>query len=336
MGNNHVPLKFATGLSALREHRHMHDIIVNAGEVITEEVIARCKHPEKFTVIVRPQPNMDVVVRSNIQACEREEAQRLNTVSKSVPSGTVIVRDGDNSDDIYILLEGEVEVVKGEQVIATIGDAGAFIGEMAALTNQPRTATVRTVGECKFYIFQGSALLEQAQKQPVVLAKMCKSLAQKLSDIDAEFAPEERGSSENSCEAHADHKLEIPEAQAEIKTGGSQKSFAAKCALFEQHDTSLDMYILLKGSAAIIMDGKPVTTIDTPGSLIGEMSGLLCQPRTATVITTSPSVFCVVPGGDLLKFGAQHPNILMKMCLNLATRLRETNDRFLAYKKANP
>jgi MFS family permease len=72
-----------------------------------------------------------------------------------VPEGTDIVREGDVGDRLYILKEGEAEVVargEGESEIelATLSKNDYF-GEIALLRDVPRTATVRSRGPVELY-----------------------------------------------------------------------------------------------------------------------------------------------------------------------------------------
>ena len=58
------------------------------------------------------------------------------------PTGTEIIRQGDEGDWFYVIDEGTLEVVVDGRVLADRG-AGECVGEIALLRSQPRTATVR-------------------------------------------------------------------------------------------------------------------------------------------------------------------------------------------------
>lgn len=62
--------------------------------------------------------------------------------------GEVIFRQGDHGDRLYVVVDGEVEVVKEEpgqkELLARLGPGECF-GEMALVSDHPRTATARSV-----------------------------------------------------------------------------------------------------------------------------------------------------------------------------------------------
>lgn len=54
--------------------------------------------------------------------------------------GEVIVREGDETNDAYIILEGEIEVTKKGKHLATLYE-NAIFGEISMVDGRPRTAT---------------------------------------------------------------------------------------------------------------------------------------------------------------------------------------------------
>ena len=65
------------------------------------------------------------------------------------PNGAVVVQEGDPGDALYIIEDGVatvgVDSFGQEKPVSELG-SGAFFGEMAVITEQPRSATVRARG----------------------------------------------------------------------------------------------------------------------------------------------------------------------------------------------
>jgi CRP/FNR family cyclic AMP-dependent transcriptional regulator len=95
-----------------------------------------------------------------------------------VPSEAELIREGETTGHLYVLLEGHLEVLKGETVVATVTEPGAFLGEMSMLLNQPHTATGRAVKDSKVYKFNDATSLLRAQ--PAVAIEIAKLLAHRL------------------------------------------------------------------------------------------------------------------------------------------------------------
>ena len=55
-------------------------------------------------------------------------------------AGDVILKEGEESTDAYIILKGEVNVIKKNEVIATLQENSIF-GEIGLVDQRPRTAT---------------------------------------------------------------------------------------------------------------------------------------------------------------------------------------------------
>ena len=68
---------------------------------------------------------------------------RVNRYITPYEEGKAIFLEGDDSQDLYILVSGQLNVFKGNKKIAQITEKGSFFGEMSYLLNAKRTATIK-------------------------------------------------------------------------------------------------------------------------------------------------------------------------------------------------
>lgn len=94
--------------------------------------------------------------------------------------GTVLIEEGRIGNEFFIVLEGKVEVRRGDHVIATRGP-GEFFGEIALLDKRPRTATVAVIEPVVVEVLsrqEFSSLLAQAPElAQEIMATMARRLA---------------------------------------------------------------------------------------------------------------------------------------------------------------
>lgn len=85
--------------------------------------------------------------------------------------GQVVVTEGEPGDALYIIVSGIASVVVDdlgtEKPVAELTD-GAFFGEMAVITEQPRSATVRAHGELSALRIPKQAVLDLLADYPKV------------------------------------------------------------------------------------------------------------------------------------------------------------------------
>jgi len=109
----------------------------------------------------------------------------------------------------------------------------------------------------------------------------------------------------------------------EFLNSGKLEKFAAGEEVIRQGDQTGCLFFLMEGAVEILRDGVSVATASEPGVVFGEMSALLEAPHTATVRTTAPSTFCVVPNS--LTFLESSQNVSHSVCKLLARRLNVLN-----------
>ncbi|GAB4270144.1 MAG: hypothetical protein Kow0029_06740 [Candidatus Rifleibacteriota bacterium] len=78
------------------------------------------------------------------------------TIEQTIPAKTMVFKEGDKGDALYIVKSGKVNILKRnragvDSVLVSLGK-GAVIGDMAIIDEQPRSASVATVQETTFLI----------------------------------------------------------------------------------------------------------------------------------------------------------------------------------------
>src|SRR3979409_1278988 len=98
-------------------------------------------------------------------------------IQQDVLAGTLIIHEGGTTGHLYVLIEGRLEVVKGDTVVATLTEPGAVLGEMSVLLDQPHTATVRAAQDSVIYEIDDAASF--LRQQPAVALIIARRLAQR-------------------------------------------------------------------------------------------------------------------------------------------------------------
>jgi len=97
---------------------------------------------------------------------------------RDVSAGAEVLHEGGRSGHLYVLIEGRLEVIKGDAIVATITEPGAVLGEMSVLLDAPHTATVRAAENSVIYeIDDAAAFLRERPAVAILIARM---LAQRL------------------------------------------------------------------------------------------------------------------------------------------------------------
>jgi MFS family permease len=116
----------------------------------------------------------------------RAALERLarSAVEESVDAGTVLIREGAEADDFFVLTAGEVEVVAAGEAGAehTLGvlNPPNYFGEIGLLGHRPRTATVKAIAPCTLYRINGTDFVEAmtvASLSPTALGRAQARLA---------------------------------------------------------------------------------------------------------------------------------------------------------------
>lgn len=124
-----------------------------------------------------------------------EYAMQTSGLGKVYQDGEIIIRQGDVGDNMFVIQEGQVEVVveqDGQEVRLAVQGAGQPIGEMAIFEHQVRSATVRALGQARILTVDKKSLVRRVHEDPSLAYYMMQTMSQRVRELNAEVVRLER------------------------------------------------------------------------------------------------------------------------------------------------
>lgn len=103
-----------------------------------------------------------------------------------IAPGMELIAQGGSTGQLYVLRDGELEVLRDGTHIATIKTPGSVIGEMSVLLDAPQTATVRAVTAVDFFVIDNA--IDVLRSHPDWLLQIARLLAQRVKETTAQLA----------------------------------------------------------------------------------------------------------------------------------------------------
>lgn len=98
---------------------------------------------------------------------------------ESFSAGQVIFKVGERGDSMYVVKEGQVDVMVGDKVVETAGP-GAILGEMALIDAGPRSATAIAKSDCKLVPVDKKRFTFLVQQHPYFSLHVMQVMAARL------------------------------------------------------------------------------------------------------------------------------------------------------------
>lgn len=112
--------------------------------------------------------------------CTPPEVVEVAAIADEVDlgAGRQLAAENAEGQEFVVIIEGSAQVIKGPEVIATMG-AGDFFGEIALITGQPRTATVVASTPVHALVIEGHAFRRLLEDAPDIREKVERALAER-------------------------------------------------------------------------------------------------------------------------------------------------------------
>ncbi|MDA8163606.1 MAG: cyclic nucleotide-binding domain-containing protein, partial [Desulfobacteraceae bacterium] len=122
---------------------------------------------------------------------DEELAELAGQIAKvRCQTGEVLFREGEAGQDMFVLLEGSLRISKEKRIITTLVPVD-YIGEMAIIDNQPRSATVEALAPSLLLRISLADFEKHLAGRPLALVSVMKSLTRRIrrdtETIAAEF-----------------------------------------------------------------------------------------------------------------------------------------------------
>ena len=104
--------------------------------------------------------------------------------SRNFPAGQNIFKEGEAGDTMYVVLEGEVDLLVNGQLVEKLG-SGGVLGEMALVESAPRSATAVARTSCKVVPVNHQRFTLLVQHKPDFALEIMRVMAGRLRQMDA-------------------------------------------------------------------------------------------------------------------------------------------------------
>ena len=113
--------------------------------------------------------------------CSKRELQQIAQIADEIDlrEGKEMTRQGDRGREFFVLLEGDADVIKDGRSINRLG-SGDFFGEIALVSDTPRTATVTATSPVRALVITDRSFRRLMEDQPEIQGKVLAALAARL------------------------------------------------------------------------------------------------------------------------------------------------------------
>lgn len=110
-------------------------------------------------------------------------------LGKVYHDGEVIVRQGEVADGIFVIQEGQLEILsesQGKEMRIRVAGKDELVGEMAVFERQVRSATVRALGEARVLTLDRKNFLRRINEDPSLAFRIVETMSRRIRELSVE------------------------------------------------------------------------------------------------------------------------------------------------------
>jgi signal transduction histidine kinase len=167
-------------------------------------------------------------------------------------AGEILMAEGSLPDAFYVVLEGEVEILKragNREVVIAVNGPCSILGEMSLIEDAPRTASVQAPRPCKVLKISRETFNDLVFRNPTVAVALLRTVMKRLRETEGMLSQQEKLASLGTLAAGLAHELNNPAAAASRSAGHLRQTISewlnARSSLDALHlETSLNDKVL--------------------------------------------------------------------------------------------
>ena len=281
-----------------------------------------------FSKPARPRPEAPVAPAPKpvYNAAVALEFFRAGGKAEAVAAGTKLFEENQKAgffarDKMYLLLEGDVGLTVRGQPVGTV-KIGEVFGEMAAISDSPRTATAVAKTACRVIALDDKAFKKALEAKPEFALMLMGMMIERLRAMLAKRAPF------GDDAAGESRILDKDMLQALVKGLGPEAiaRHGRATTLFKEGSAGALAYIVLEGRVAVSIQGRIVQKVG-PGGIFGEMALVDQSTRAATAVTESDCALLAVNRNVFLALVKKNPDFGAALLGAVAERVRFVSER---------
>ncbi|MDF1565200.1 MAG: cyclic nucleotide-binding domain-containing protein [Deltaproteobacteria bacterium] len=224
---------------------------------------------------------------------------------ENVGSGEILIEQGKPGDSVIVICAGGARVERfdeesGKTIHLADLPGGTLVGEMALLTDAPRTASVVSDRPSEIFVLSKQDLEEVARKHPGVPAQLVgfcrRRLLSNLLNTSPIFAPFDKAAKEDLLRRF----------QSRVYERGQP--------LIHEGQETEGLFVILTGEVQVTKKdaagGPPVTLANLrEGEVLGEIGLIRDVPATATVTALRKCAVVMLPGDDFAELISDHADV---------------------------
>ena len=240
--------------------------------------------------------------------------------AQSVAESSAFFDEGQSSDRMYLLVEGEVALLRNKKTLDIVRP-GEIFGEMAVITQQPRTATAMARKPSRALVLDSRQFQKAIQATPEFALMLMNIMNHRLRLTLALMKQTASlpATSERDEFTVFDRKM-MEELVAAFSSRPPQ-NFPATRIIMKEGDAGKNMYILIRGKVTVSIQGKVIERV-APGGVFGAMALVDQGSRAASAVAATDCQLLTITRPDFLNLVKTKPGFAVSLLRSIAERLR--------------